>query len=71
MDINTIETRENTAAGIVGAFLFSLVGGILWFVLYQVGYLAAISGFVGVICAVKGYTFFSKAKKESALTMLP
>ena len=65
MDINTIETRENTAAGIVGAFLFSLVGGILWFVLYQVGYLAAISGFVGVICAVKGYTFFSKAKKET------
>ena len=49
----------------VGAFLFSLVGGILWFVLYQVGFIASISGFVAVICAVKGYTFFAKAKDES------
>ena len=60
-----IKEQENTLAGVVGAFLFSLVGGILWFVLYQMGFLAAISGFVGVICAVKGYTFFSKTKNES------
>ena len=60
-----IKEQENTLAGGVGAFLFSLVGGILWFVLYQIGYLAAISGFVGVICAVKGYTFFAKTKNES------
>ena len=60
----TIE-QENTLAGIVGAFLFSLIGGVLWFVLYQIGFLAAASGFVGVICAVKGYMFFSKAKNES------
>lgn len=67
MDNNStfIKEQENTLAGVVGAFLFSLVGGILWFVLYQIGYLAAISGLVGVICAVKGYTFFSKAKNES------
>ena len=60
-----IKEQENTLAGVVGAFLFSLVGGILWFVLYQIGYLAAISGFIGVICAVKGYTFFAKTKNES------
>ena len=60
-----INEQENTLAGVVGAFLFSLVGGILWFVLYQIGFLASISGFVGVICAVKGYTFFAKAKNES------
>ncbi len=67
MNNNTtfIKEQENTLAGVVGAFLFSLVGGILWFVLYQIGYLAAISGFVGVICAVKGYTFFAKTKNES------
>ncbi len=57
--------QENVLAGVVGAFLFSLVGGILWFVLYQIGYLAAISGLVGVICAIKGYTFFAKTKNES------
>ena len=50
-------------AGIVGAFLFSLVGGVLWYVLYQIGFMAGISGFVGVVCAMKGYAFF--AKKES------
>jgi hypothetical protein len=67
MDNNStnIKEQENTLAGIVGAFLFSLAGGILWFVLYQIGFLAAVSGFIGVICAVKGSTFFSKSKNES------
>ena len=52
--------NENVLAGIVGAFLFSLAGGVIWFVLYQVGFLAAISGVVGVVCAIKGYAIFSK-----------
>lgn len=55
--------KENVVAGIVGAFLFSLAGGLLWFVLYQFGFLAGISGLVGVVCAIKGYTLFGK--KES------
>ena len=65
MDENvvTVQNDENILAGIVGAVLFSLAGGILWFLLYQVGFLAGISGLVGVICAIKGYTIFSK--KES------
>lgn len=57
------EVRENVVAGIVGAFLFSLVGGVLWYVIYQVGFIAGISGLVGAVCAIKGYTIF--AKKES------
>lgn len=60
---NILPEEENVVAGTVGALLFSLAGGILWYVLYQVGYLAAISGIIGVICAVKGYTVFGK--KES------
>lgn len=64
-NVNAVEERENVLAGTVGALLFALVGGVLWFLLYQIGYLAAISGVVGVICAVKGYTFFTKTKKES------
>ena len=62
--INELQDREeNVLFGIVGAFLFALAGGILYYVLYQIGYLAGISGLIGVICAIKGYSFF--AKKES------
>lgn len=57
------EVKENVIAGIGGAFLFSLAGGAVWFGLYMVGFIAAISGIVGVICAFKGYSIF--AKKES------
>ena len=57
------DVRENVVAGIVGAFLFSLAGGILWFVIYLFGFIAGISGLVGAVCAIKGYSIF--AKKES------
>ena len=56
-------TNENVLAGTIGALLFSLAGGIVWFLLYQVGFMAGISGLVGVICGIKGYSVF--AKKES------
>jgi hypothetical protein len=52
--------KERLFAGILGAFLFSLAGGIVWFVLYQIGFLAAISGIIGVVCAIKGYAIFGK-----------
>lgn len=65
MDMNetTMQPKENVVAGVIGALLFSLAGGVLWFLLYQVGFLAGISGAVGVVCAIKGYEIF--AKKES------
>lgn len=59
----TSEVIENRIAGAVGAFLFALAGGIVYFLLWQVGYLAAVSGIIAVVCAFKGYTVF--AKKES------
>ena len=65
MNNKSTTAKENILAGAVGAFLFSLVGGILWFVLYQIGYVASVSGLIGVVCAVKGYTFFAKTKDES------
>ena len=58
-----IQEKENVIAGIVGAFLFALAGGVVWFLLYQVNFLAGISGIVGVVCAIKGYELF--AKKQS------
>ncbi len=54
------EISENTVGGVIGAFIFSLAGGIVWFLLYQIGYIAAISGIIGVICALKGYEIFAK-----------
>lgn len=54
---------ENKVAGTVGAFLFALVGGLAFYLLYQVGRLAAISGIIGVSCALVGYRLF--AKRES------
>ena len=62
-DIEKKKTSENVIAGIVGAFLFSLAGGALWFVLYLLGFIAGLSGLVGAVCAIKGYSIF--AKKES------
>ena len=55
--------EENRVAGTVGAFLFALAGGAIYFALWQVGYIAAISGLIAVVCAMKGYELF--AKKES------
>ena len=54
---------ENVFAGIVGAFLLSLVGGLAFFLLYTIGVISSISGLIGVILAIKGYQWF--AKKES------
>ena len=57
------DVRENVVAGIVGALLFALAGGVIWFVFYLLGFIVGISGLVGAICAIKGYSIF--AKKES------
>ena len=62
-DQNDVANRENVMAGIVGAFLFSLVGGIAWYLFDLVGVIASFSGLIGVVLAIKGYTLF--AKKES------
>ena len=63
--IYSVNENENAFVGAIGALLFSLAGGVLWFVLYQIGFLAAMSGFVGIICAIKGYMLFARIKKES------
>ena len=60
--VEIVQRKENVLAGTVGALIFALAGGVLWFLLYQIGFLAGISGLVGVICAIKGYTFFSKGE---------
>ena len=66
---NTLDLRENVVAGIVGAFLFSLAGAAIYFVLHLIGYIASISGLVGAVCAVKGYTVFSKKESKKGIVI--
>lgn len=63
---DTAVVPENRLAGTVGALLFSLAGGVVYFLLYQVGYIAAISGLIGVICAFKDMRFSLKSSANSA-----
>ncbi|MEG0296601.1 MAG: hypothetical protein RR620_07745 [Clostridium sp.] len=44
--------------GLIGAFLGSLIGVVLWVVIYQMGYISSIAGIVMVVCAIKGYSLF-------------
>ena len=53
-------SKENVFLGIIGAFVGSLCGAILWYILYQMGILAAISGAVGTFAAIYGYIILSK-----------
>lgn len=58
-----MDVYENKVAGACGALLFALGGGVVYFLLYQLGYISALSGLIGVVLAMKGYAIF--AKKES------
>ena len=49
------EKKENIIAGIVGAFLGTLIGLLCIVVVDQLGYMASISGVVMGVCAIKGY----------------
>lgn len=49
------EKRENPLAGAVGALLGSLAGAVCIILLSQLGYVAALSGLVMGVCAIKGY----------------
>lgn len=58
------EHGENVIAGIVGALLFSLIGGALYFVIYQIGFIAGITGLVIFVLANFGYGLFSGRKNS-------
>lgn len=69
-----MERKENVVAGIVGALLFALLGGVLYFLIYQLGYIAGLCGLVTVVLAIFGYQLFSgkkdSLKKELGLSFL-
>ena len=57
---------ENVVAGTVGAFLFALIGGLLYFVCYQVGFIAGICGLVIFVLAHFGYSLFTHSKNSTS-----
>lgn len=50
--------KGNIVTGIVGAFLGSLIGVVLWVIAAQLGYIVAVVGLVFAVCAIKGYEKF-------------
>lgn len=56
---NTINKSErvksNVITGIIGAFIGSLVGVAVWVFIYNLGYIAAISGLIMTICVLTCY----------------
>jgi len=56
----TMSQKSNLLPGLVGAFLGSLIGCILWVVIYRLGYIAGLAGAVTGICAMKGYEMLGK-----------
>lgn len=56
--------KEKVLLGILGAFLFSLAGGVIYVILYQFGILAAVCGWLAFTFASVGYKLFSKTKEK-------
>lgn len=47
--------QVNLPLGIVGAFVGSLIGVAVWVLIYKLGFIAGITGFVMSVCCFKGY----------------
>ena len=73
MDQNQTATpaspRENTLLGALGAFLFALAGGFAYYIFWTVGIIAALSGLIGVICAIKGYEIFARSRSNRGIAV--
>ena len=56
--------QEQVLMGVVGSFLFSLLGAVLYFLVYQTGFIAGACGLVSMILAIFGYQLFSGVKNS-------
>jgi len=66
----TDKGNGNILAGVVGAFLFSLIGGLLYFVIYQIGVIAGICGLAIFVLANFGYNLFAKGNKNTIVSLV-
>lgn len=63
----TAVPSENVVMGIIGALLFGFAGGLLHFVIYQIGFIAYICGLAIFVLPFIGYTKFGKAASVKGL----
>lgn len=54
-----MQKKENVVARTVGALLGSVIGAVVLVLLGQLGYVAALSGIIMAVCALKGYELLS------------
>lgn len=52
---DVLSKKSKLVPGIVGALLGSLIGCVVYFFIWQLGYIAAIAGLITAVCAFKGY----------------
>lgn len=62
-----VASAENYALGILGAVIFSLGGALVYFGLYQLNFIAGISGFIMFVLAQLGYNIFAKTNRKTTL----
>jgi hypothetical protein len=64
--------KESVIGGLVGAFLGSLIGVVFIVLIGQLGYVAAISGVIMSVCALKGYEMLGRklSRKGIVFTIL-
>ena len=53
--------------GVLGSLLFSLAGGIVYYVLWSIGIIAALSVIISVLCAIKGYELLSRSSSKTGI----
>ena len=54
------ETYENAGAGVLGALLLSLIGGIVFVGLFWIDIFAPLAGIITVVLAIIGFRLFAK-----------
>lgn len=65
-----INDNGNVINGVVGAFLFSIIGGAVYFLIYQLGYISSFSGLIMYVLANVGYGLFARAKNKASIAAL-
>ncbi len=65
-----INENGNIALGFLGALLFSVLGGVVYVLLYQAEIVASIAGFLMFFLAGVGYRLFAKTKNKCSIAGL-
>lgn len=66
LDENPASKHGNIPAGILGALLFSIIGGVIYFLVYQLGFVAGICGLATYLLAQFGYGLLAKTKNKAS-----